>query len=104
MINARLSTRNEIYTQFLYARLQRQGFLYRDAQRLVNNDRNVFAASMLATGDADAMVTGATRKTSLVLATSAGAVIDPKPGPSRDRRNAGVGARAHGAGCRYVAN
>ena len=79
VINARLSKRNEIYTQFLYARLQRHGFMFRDAQRLVNNDRNVFAASMLATGDADAMVTGATRKTSLVLQQIL-RVIDPKPG------------------------
>jgi len=49
------------YTDFLYARQQRQGMLYRDCQRLVNLDRNVFAACMVACGDADAMVTGVTR-------------------------------------------
>jgi malate dehydrogenase (oxaloacetate-decarboxylating)(NADP+) len=37
---------------------QREGFLLRDCQRLVNQDRNVFAACMVAMGDADAMVTG----------------------------------------------
>jgi malate dehydrogenase (oxaloacetate-decarboxylating)(NADP+) len=59
--NARLSTHNATYTQFLYERLQRRGALYRDCQRMVNQDRNVFAACMVACGNADAMVTGATR-------------------------------------------
>ena len=51
------------YIEFLYERLQRRGFLQRDCQRMVNQDRNVFAACMVATGDADAMVTGLTRST-----------------------------------------
>jgi malate dehydrogenase (oxaloacetate-decarboxylating)(NADP+) len=49
------------YIDALYKRLQRKGGLYRDCVRLVTNDRNVYAASMLAAGDADAMVTGVTR-------------------------------------------
>jgi malate dehydrogenase (oxaloacetate-decarboxylating)(NADP+) len=49
------------YVEALYKRLQRRGALYRDCVRLVTNDRNVYAASMLAAGDADAMVTGVTR-------------------------------------------
>jgi malate dehydrogenase (oxaloacetate-decarboxylating)(NADP+) len=49
------------YIDALYKRVQRQGMLYRDCVRLVANDRNVYAASMLAAGDADAMVTGVTR-------------------------------------------
>ncbi|MCX7358482.1 MAG: NADP-dependent malic enzyme [Alphaproteobacteria bacterium] len=61
IVNARLSERNAAYVDHLYRRLQRQGFLRRDAQRLVNLDRNIFAASMVALGDADAMVTGVTR-------------------------------------------
>ena len=52
--NARLSHHNEDYTDFLYTRLQRNGLLYRDCQRMVNQDRNVFAACMVAAGDADA--------------------------------------------------
>ncbi len=59
--NARLSHANKVYTDFLYQKLQRQGALYRDCQRMVNQDRNVFAACMVACGHADAVVTGATR-------------------------------------------
>jgi malate dehydrogenase (oxaloacetate-decarboxylating)(NADP+) len=61
MHNARLSKANKTYANFLYSRLQRKGALQRDCQRLVNQDRNVFAACMVACGDADALVTGATR-------------------------------------------
>ncbi|MGB9154628.1 MAG: NADP-dependent malic enzyme [Alphaproteobacteria bacterium] len=59
--NARLSKHNEKYTAYLYERLQRNGYILRDCQRLVNQNRNAFAATMVATGDADAMVTGLTR-------------------------------------------
>src|SRR5438270_317827 len=80
--NARLSHHNKRYTDFLYARQQRQGMLYRDCQRLVNQDRNVFAACMVACGDADAMVTGVTRNSfdaldeiSRVIAVQPGSVL-----------------------------
>ncbi|HEY8287937.1 MAG TPA: NADP-dependent malic enzyme [Acetobacteraceae bacterium] len=65
--NARLSGANQKYVDFLYRRLQRKGHLQRDCQRMVNQDRNVFAACMVATGDADAMVTGLTRSASVCL-------------------------------------
>jgi malate dehydrogenase (oxaloacetate-decarboxylating)(NADP+) len=77
--NAALSQRNQHYTDFLYARLQRHGMLYRDCQRLVNQDRNVFAACMVACGDAEAMVTGLTRNSFDVL-DGVTRVIDTKPG------------------------
>ena len=77
--NARLSQRNTIYAQFLYERLQRKGYLFRDCQRLINNDRNSFAAAMVALGDADAMVTGVTRNFSIAL-DEVRRVIDPRPG------------------------
>jgi malate dehydrogenase (oxaloacetate-decarboxylating)(NADP+) len=77
--NARLSNRNAVYTDFLYARLQRRGYLFRDCQRLVNTDRNHFGACMVALGDADAMVSGVTRNYSTVL-DDVRRVIDPKPG------------------------
>ena len=77
--NARLSTRNSSYAQFLYERLQREGYLFRDCQRMINNDRNHFAASMVALGDADAMITGVTRNYSAALADIR-KVIDVKPG------------------------
>ena len=76
--NARLSHRNAAYAAFLYARLQRRGFLARDCQRLANQDRNVFAACMVATGDADAMVTGLTRAPAVCL-EDIGHAIDPAP-------------------------
>ncbi len=79
IINARLSRRNAIYADFLYERLQRQGFLFRDCQRLINNDRNHFAAAMVALGDADGMVTGVTRNYSTALEEVRRA-IDAKPG------------------------
>jgi malate dehydrogenase (oxaloacetate-decarboxylating)(NADP+) len=77
--NARISQRNAAYAQMLYERLQRKGFLMRDCQRIINNDRNHFAAAMVATGDADAMVTGVTRNFSIAL-EEVQRVIDPKPG------------------------
>ena len=77
--NARLSSRNDIYSQFLYERLQRKGYLFRDCQRLINNDRNSFAAAMVAQGDADAMVTGVTRNFSIAL-EEVRRLIDPRPG------------------------
>ncbi len=77
--NARLNDHNERYTALLYARLQRRGLLARDVQRLVNQDRNVFAAAMLAAGDADAMVTGLTRARSVCL-DAINLAIDPLPG------------------------
>ncbi len=56
------------YTDALYKRIQRRGGLYRDAVRMVTNDRNIYAASMLKAGDADAMVTGVTRNYANALA------------------------------------
>jgi malate dehydrogenase (oxaloacetate-decarboxylating)(NADP+) len=79
IVNARLSTRNASYINYLYERLQRRGYLVRDCQRLVNQDRNHFAACMVALGDADAMVTGVTRNFSVAL-EDVRHVIDPKPG------------------------
>jgi malate dehydrogenase (oxaloacetate-decarboxylating)(NADP+) len=77
--NARLSHRNAVYAQFLYERLQRKGYLLRDCQRLINQDRNHFGAAMVAQGDADAMVTGVTRNFSIAL-EEVRRVIDDKPG------------------------
>jgi malate dehydrogenase (oxaloacetate-decarboxylating)(NADP+) len=79
IVNARLSRRNAIYADYLYERMQRKGFLLRDCQRLINNDRNHFAATMVALGDADAMVTGVTRNYSTAL-DDIRRVIDARPG------------------------
>jgi malate dehydrogenase (oxaloacetate-decarboxylating)(NADP+) len=45
----------------LYERLKRRGYLRRDVQRMVNRDRNIFGALMLAMDQGDAMITGVTR-------------------------------------------
>ncbi|MBX2806267.1 MAG: NADP-dependent malic enzyme, partial [Hyphomicrobiales bacterium] len=76
--NARLSERNTFYAEYLYSRLQRKGYLFRDCQRMVNTDRNIFAACMLACGDADAMVTGTTRNWSTAFEDVC-RVLDTKP-------------------------
>ncbi|MBJ7414653.1 MAG: NADP-dependent malic enzyme [Niveispirillum sp.] len=77
--NARFGAPNiERYTDFLYKRLQRRGHLHRDCQRWVNQNRNVFAACMVATGDADAMVTGLTRSFAVSF-EDIERVIDPQP-------------------------
>ncbi|MDX2257359.1 MAG: NADP-dependent malic enzyme [Hyphomicrobiaceae bacterium] len=59
--DTRQSPYAEEFTDFLYQRLQRRGYLRRDCQRLVMNERNVFAALMVAHGYADAMISGVTR-------------------------------------------
>ncbi|MEQ8640599.1 MAG: NADP-dependent malic enzyme [Alphaproteobacteria bacterium] len=79
VVNARLSEHNESYIADLYARGQRDGVMLRDARRLVNHDRNVFAAAMVQAGHADAMVTGLTRGF-LVCYDAVARVIAPKPG------------------------
>ncbi len=67
VLNARLFDRNAEFTEYLYSKLQRKGFLRRDAQRLVNNDRNVFSSLLLQHGLADGMVSGVTRSYDVVL-------------------------------------
>ena len=79
IVNAALSERNSDYADFLYKRLQRQGYLRRDVQRLVNNDRNVFSACMVKLGDADGIVTGTTRSYDAAL-RDVKLVIDAAPG------------------------
>ncbi len=79
IINAALSQRNTAYANYLYERLQRRGYLQRDCQRLINQDRNHFASCMVALGDADAMVTGVTRNFSVAL-DDVRRCIDRKPG------------------------
>ncbi len=59
--NASMSSDNNKFTDYLYKKLQREGVLRSDCSRMVKNDRNIFAASMLACGHGDALVTGLTR-------------------------------------------
>ena len=79
IVNARLSHRNAAYSQLLYSRLQRHGYLKRDVDRLINLDRNSFAAAMVISGHADGMVTGVTRSFDKSL-DDVLRVVDPAPG------------------------
>ena len=63
----------------LYVRLQRRGYLRRDIVRMVNRDRNIFAALMLTMDQADAMITGVTRTFSQTM-RELRLVLDPKKG------------------------
>lgn len=65
--NAARSEQRQHYIDFLYRRLQRKGKLYRDCQRMVNHNRNIYAALLVYDGLADAMVTGLTRSYSASL-------------------------------------
>ncbi|HLI64942.1 MAG TPA: NADP-dependent malic enzyme [Caulobacteraceae bacterium] len=78
IVNARVSHRNPEYVDFVYKRLQREGYLVRDVQRLINQDRNSFAAAMVALGHADGLVTGVTRSFDQSL-EEVMRVIDPAP-------------------------
>lgn len=59
--NASISEDNSKFTDYLYKKLQREGVLRSDCARMVKNDRNIFAASMLSCGHGDALITGLTR-------------------------------------------
>ncbi|HEX8571341.1 MAG TPA: NADP-dependent malic enzyme [Allosphingosinicella sp.] len=63
----------------LYLRLQRRGYLQREVERTVNQDRNIFAALLLDAGEADVMITGVTRTYAQSLRQIM-RVLDPKPG------------------------
>ena len=77
--NAATSPHVPAMVAMLYERLQRRGFLERDVQRMVNQDRNVFAAALLKLGHGDAMVTGISRPFAQTM-REVGQVLDPKEG------------------------
>src|SRR3546814_19528186 len=77
-----MAKHNARYVECIYQRLGRQGALKRDCQRMVNQNRNVFAACMVACGEAVAMVTGPTRSFGAAYEDIRNA-IDPKA-PQRD--------------------
>jgi malate dehydrogenase (oxaloacetate-decarboxylating)(NADP+) len=59
--NSRNSPLVPAMVDFLYSRLQRRGYLRRDCERMVNQDRNIFGSLLLQLGEGDAMITGITR-------------------------------------------
>jgi malate dehydrogenase (oxaloacetate-decarboxylating)(NADP+) len=77
--NSRVSPLVPAMVDFLYARLQRRGFLRRECERMVNQDRNIFGALLLQLGEGDAMITGVTRAYAQSM-REIRRVIDPAPG------------------------
>ncbi len=67
VVNAANSRHLDLYKDYLYRRLQRQGFDDHDIRRLATRDRHVFSSLMLAHGHGDGLITGATRKSAHVL-------------------------------------
>jgi len=63
IVNSKDTEKREKYVKYLFKKLQReQGMLEWDCDRLVRNDRVVWASCMVACGDADGAVTGNTRR------------------------------------------
>ena len=80
VINSKNTEKRKKYVQYVFKKLQReQGMLEWDCDRLVRNDRVVWSACMVACGDADAMITGNTRRYSSSLEKVI-KVVDPRPG------------------------
>ncbi|MFN7401402.1 MAG: NADP-dependent malic enzyme, partial [Alphaproteobacteria bacterium] len=75
--NAMVTPHLKLYIDTLYKKLQRKGFLLRDVERMVKNDRNIFASCLLQNGHGDAMITGLTRNYYRALENIC-RVIDPK--------------------------
>jgi len=80
IINSTDSKKREKYVGYLFKKMQReQGLLERDCDRLVRNDRVIWASCMVACGDADGAVTGNTRRFGASL-DKIKQVVDPRPG------------------------
>ena len=80
VVNSTDKEKRDKYVNFLFKKMQReQGLLERDCDRMVRNDRVIWASCMVACGDADAMVTGNTRRYSSSL-DKVKKVISGRPG------------------------
>ena len=63
IVNSKDTEKRKKYVKYLFEKLQReQGLLEWDCDRLIRNDRVVWASCMVACGDADGAVTGNTRR------------------------------------------
>ena len=80
IVNSLNKDKREKYVKYLFQKLQRQkGMLERDCDRLIRNDRVIWSSCMVACGDADAMVTGNTRRYSASLEKIT-QVVEPRTG------------------------
>ena len=63
IVNSKDTPKREKYVKYLFKKLQReQGLLEWDCDRLIRNDRVIWASCMVACGDADGAITGNTRR------------------------------------------
>ncbi len=79
IVNSTDKEKREKYVKHLYKKLQREGQLERDVDRLVRNERIAWGASMIACNDADAMVTGNIRHYAASI-EKLKKVTEPRPG------------------------
>jgi len=80
IINSTDKKKREKYVKLLFKKLQReQGLLERDCDRMVRNDRVIWGSCMVSSGDADAMVTGNSRRYAQSL-EKINKVVEPRPG------------------------
>ena len=79
IVNSTDREKREKYVKHLYKKLQREGQLERDVDRLVRNERIAWGASMIACKDADAMVTGNIRHYAASI-EKLKKVTEPRPG------------------------
>ncbi|MDG5748286.1 NADP-dependent malic enzyme [Qipengyuania sp. XHP0207] len=77
--NSAVSDKVPAMVDYLYQRLQRRGYTERDVGRMVNQERNVFAALLVALGHGDGLISGLTR-TFAQTAREIGRVLDEAPG------------------------
>jgi malate dehydrogenase (oxaloacetate-decarboxylating)(NADP+) len=77
--NSKVSSHVPAMNKHLYERLNRRGYTERDVGRMVNQERNIFAALLVELGIGDALITGLTR-TFAQTAREVNMVLEPKPG------------------------
>jgi malate dehydrogenase (oxaloacetate-decarboxylating)(NADP+) len=79
VLNSRTYKRVPEMVDYLYQRMQRRGYLHREIERMVNQDRNTFASLLLALGEADVLISGVTRPYAQTI-RQLRRVLDPRPG------------------------
>ncbi len=80
IVNSTDGQKRERYANYLFKKLQRkEGLLERDCDRMIRNDRVIWASCMVSCGDADGAVTGNTRKYAASL-EKINKVIESRPG------------------------
>ncbi len=80
IVNSTIKEKREKYSKYIFKKLHREkGLLERDCDKLIRNDRVAWGSCMVSCGDADAMVTGNTRRYGQSLDKIL-KVVDSRPG------------------------